>query len=228
MSSEMMSLINQAKSQVRTDKLVKFFFDNGRLLLQLGLALIVVAIIFVGFVSWQKANREKFSSILHQSLIYQQNGELDKAKENLKKIVDSDSAPEGIKSLASLRYGAFLLEEGKKDEAAKIYLDVNDCRSCDDYVRELAGLLAVRTFLSDETQKPDLAEHIERVENKSRILRYHIAEQRAFFELQKNNLEKSYQIFEMIAKAPESAQTLKTRAEDGMKIVISKGFQPKE
>src|SRR3989338_9628746 len=108
MSSEMMSLINQAKSQVRTDKLVKFFFDNGRLLLQLGLALIVVAIIFVGFVSWQKANREKFSSILHQSLIYQQNGELDKAKENLKKIVDSDSAPEGIKSLASLRYGAFL------------------------------------------------------------------------------------------------------------------------
>jgi len=46
-------------------------------------------------------------------------------------------------------------------------------------------------------------------------------------EMNKNNLEKSYQIFEMIAKNPDVKENLKNRASDAMKMVIQKGYEPK-
>lgn len=229
MSDEMLNLINQARSQARSEGLKNFFGKNAKALVRVAVAILVVIILLVGFSSFQKSREAKFSEILHKSLINQQIGEPEKAKENLKEIYDTKSAPSGVRALASLRYAAFLLEEGKKDEAAKIYLEVNDCGSCDDYLQELAGLLAVKTWMSDEDelQKEDLAARIEKIENDSKTLRYQISEQRAFLEMQRNNLEKSYQIFEAIVKSPESGEALKSRASDGMKMVMAKGYEPK-
>lgn len=229
MSNEILNLINQARSQARSEGILNFLNNNKTLLTRLVLVLVVAIISFFGFTAYQKSSEEKYSAILHQSLVYQQVGDLAKAKENLKEIVEASSAPNGVKSLASLRYAAFLYEEGKKEEAQKIYLDVNNCGSCEDYVKDLAGLLAVKTWMTDENelQKPDLANRIEKIENKSETLRYHVAEQRAFLEMQKGNLEKANQIFEMIAKNPEVSQSLKARAVDGIGMVASKGFEPK-
>ena len=88
----------------------------------------------------------------------------------------------------------------------------------------------VRTLMTEEEvlTKTDLSEKILAVENNSKILRYYIAEQRGYLEMNKNNLEKSYQIFEMIAKNPEVREDLKNRASDAMKIVIQKGYEPKK
>jgi hypothetical protein len=122
------------------------------------------------------------------------------------------------------------LEEGNKSEAEIVYQKVHSCKSCDDYIRDLAGLLVVKTWMSDvnEVKKDGLNSRIEAIENSSKILRYYVSEQRALLELQKNNLEKSYQIFDAIAKNPEASQALKTRAADGVKIIVSKGFSPIE
>lgn len=189
----------------------------------------LVALILLGiFVINQKSNQNKYSAMLHESMIEQQMGDLQKAKSILKKIHESSSAPTGIKSMASIRYAAFLLEESNKSEALKIYLGLNKCSSCDDFIRDLAGLLAVRTLTTDEEQlsKPENIELIQKIENKATILKFHIAEQRALIELLKGNLEKSYQIFEMIAKSPEVKQGLKSRASDGMQMLIDKGYSP--
>jgi hypothetical protein len=88
----------------------------------------------------------------------------------------------------------------------------------------------VRTLMNDEdvNDKADLSEKILAIENNSKILRYYIAEQRGYLEMTKNNLEKSYQIFEMISKNPEVREDLKNRASDAMKIVIQKGYEPKK
>jgi hypothetical protein len=227
MSDEMIHLINQARAQAKRDQWKRFI--SGKVVVRILLLTIILGAGFAGFRSYNKSQQQKFSEILHQSLINQQIGEIEKAKENLKTIYEAQSAPSGVKSLASLRYAALLLEEGKKSEAAKIYAEVNDCNSCDDYVKDLAGLLAVKVWMSDEAEvkKEDLSARIEKIENASKLLRHHIAEQRAFLEMQKNNLEKSYQIFESISKSPEGSQALKSRANDGLKIVVSKGFEPK-
>lgn len=229
MSNEALELINRARAQARTDAVWNFISQNLKLIFRILIALAVVAVIFIGFSLYQKSAEEKFSAMLHQSLISQQVGEVEKSKELLKNIVESSSAPSGVKSIASLRYAAFLLEDGKKAEAEKIYADVNQCRLCDNYVSDLAGLLLVKLWMLDEMemQKADLVFRITKIEDKSTILKNHIAEQRAVLELYKKNLPESYKIFEKITKDPEVSQAIKARAQSGMKMVISRGFEVK-
>jgi len=227
-NSEVMNLINQARIDARSDKLKRFFEKNKKHFSRLTIVFLVSLIGFFSYRAFQNSQQEKYSEILHQSLIYQQLGELDKAKENLEKIYNS-SAPSGVKSLASLRLAAFLLDSNKQAEALEVYSSVNNCGSCDDYVRDLAGLLLVKLWAADtsEVAKEDLLSRVEKIENRAKPLKLHIAEQRAMLEMQKNNLEKSYQIFELIVKSPEASQILKTRAQDGMKMVLGLGYSPK-
>lgn len=230
MSSDIKHILKQAHSEVRSENIAKIFKKNKKILLIiLGIA-ISSSLAFTAYKINQRSQQEKYSEILHQSMIDQQLGDIEKAKINLKKIYDSASAPSGVKSLASLRYAGILLEENKKNEAINVYSQVNQCRFCDNYIKELAGLLMVRTLMNDEdiSDKTDLSEKILAIENNSKILRYYIAEQRGYLEMTKNNLEKSYQIFEMIAKNPEVREDLKNRASDAMKIVIQKGYEPKK
>ena len=230
MSSDIKHILKQANSEIRNENIAKIFKNNKKILLIILGFSIASSIIFTAYKINQKSLQEKYSEILHQSMIDQQLGDVEKAKKNLKEIYDSSSAPSGVKSLASLRYAGILLEENNKSEAINVYAEVNKCRFCDNYIKELAGLLMVRTLMTEEdaVSKNDLPEKILAVENNSKILRYYIAEQRGYLEMNKNNLEKSYQIFEMIAKNPEAREDLKNRASDAMKIVIQKGYEPKK
>ncbi len=230
MSDEMKAILDQAKSQARFDLMKHFYQKNKKLLTRLALVVIAALVAFAAFKIYQNAQERKFSEILHRSFIEQQLGQIDKAKENLQKIYETKYAPSGIWSLASLRYAALMLEEGKKSQAAEVYVKINKCLSCDDYFRDAAGLLAVKTWMSEESEikKEDLASRIKKIEDSSKTLRYHIAEQRALLEMQKNNLEKSYEIFGLIANSPESPQELKVRASDGLRMVISKGYEPRK
>ncbi len=229
MSDEAMNLINQARAQSRSEGIRNFFAKNAKNIARLVIFAIVALIILFGFKSYQNSQEAKYSEILHKSLLNQQVGNIEEAKKDLKKIYDAKSAPSGVRSLASLRLAAILLEEGNKQDSAKIYLEVSGCGSCDAYIKDLGGLLAVRTWLSDEAElnKDDLNTRIEKIENGGKVLRYHIAEQRAMLELHRNNLEKAYKIYEQIAKNPESSQVLKTRAADGLKMIVAKGYEPK-
>lgn len=224
MSDEMIHLINKAKAQAKRDAFFSFLGKNSRIAAKVLLVVAVAGVVAIGVSTYNKAQQEKFSEMFHRALMDQQVGEIDKAKESLKKIVTDKSAPSGIKSLASLRYAAFLLEENKKSEAVKTYLEIGDCRSCEDYVRDLARLLAVKVWMSDEAemQKADLAERIKKVEDSASVLKGQIAEQRAFLELKKNNLEEAKKIFVEIEKNSEKQPGLKARAADGIKMVEAK------
>ncbi|MBU6140664.1 MAG: hypothetical protein KGP29_03785 [Proteobacteria bacterium] len=220
MSEEMIHMINRAQSQAKRDAFFSFLGKNSKVVVKILFVLIAIGIITTGFTAYQKANQEKFSEILHLSLVDQQIGELEKSREGLKKIVESSSAPSGVKSLASLRYASLLLEENKKSEAAKIYLKIADCGSCDDYVRDLGRLLLVKVWMSDqeELSKPDLSDRIKKIEESADVLKYNIAEQRAFLALQQDKREEAKKIFAEIEKGSEKQPTLKNRAADGIKM----------
>ncbi len=230
MSSDIKHILKQANSEIRNENIAKIFKKNKRILSIILIIAVSSSIAFTAYKINQKSQQQRYSEILHQSMIDQQLGDIEKAKQNLKIIYESVSAPSGVKSLASLRYAGILLEEGKKNEAVNVYSEINKCRFCDNYIKELSGLLMVRTLMTEEESinKSDLSEKILAVENSSKILRYYIAEQRGYLEMNKNNLEKSYQIFEMIAKNPDVKEDLKNRASDAMKIVIQKGYEPKK
>lgn len=229
MSDEVTTLINQAKDQARKENIKNFFCKNSKILSRLAVTVLVVIIVALGMNSFQNSRQAKYSEIFHQSLIHQQLGDEAASRAELQKIYDAKMAPSGVRSLASLRLAAINFNEGNIVEAEKIYAEISECGSCDTYIRDLAGLLLVKSWMSDEAEvnKDDIAARVEKVENSNKVLKYYISEQRAFLEAQKGNFEKSHQILELIVKSPESAQALKERAKDGIKILISRGFEPK-
>lgn len=160
-------------------------------------------------------------------MIDQQIGDVEKSKKSLKQIYDSSNAPNGVWSLASLRYAGILIDEGNKEEAINIYKKIADCSFCDAYIKDLGGLLFARTILTDNNliENKNTLNDILKIENNAKILKYYIAEQRAHLEISNNNLKKAYEIFEMISKSPEVKETLKNRSIDAMKILVQKGYK---
>lgn len=222
----MISMINQARAEARNDQLKTFLNRHRKTLGTLAVIAVVIGFVVLSFKFYQGFQQGRFSKILHQALILEQLGKRQEAEESLKKIVDSSFAPNGVQSLASFRYAAFLLERRDLAQAAEIYKKVNDCRFCDDYLKDLAGLLLVKTWMinSDESAQKDLAQKIEEVEQKGEVLKYYITEQRALLEMQRDNLEASYKAFSSIANATNVAPDLKERANDGMQMLVSKGY----
>ncbi|MDX2083711.1 MAG: hypothetical protein SFV53_06985 [Rickettsiales bacterium] len=225
--NEINSIINQAKSEARSQLIKNFFNKNNQNFKTLITLAVLAVVVFAIFSLYQNSQREKFSEIFHQALIDQQKGDLTKAKESLQKIYES-GAPGNIKALASLRYANIMFDENKKAEAAIIYQKVSECSNCDYYVKDLGGLLAVKTWLADENEikKEDLLTRIEKIENDSKELRYQISEQKAFLHIQKNNLAKAYEILDSINKNPDVAPNIKGRISDSMKMIIAKGYEP--
>lgn len=222
-------LVKEAKKELHKENLKKFFNKNNKHISRSAIVAFAVLIILVIANSVQSSREKKFSEIFHQSLIDQQLGNEKQAREKLQKIYDAKSAPSGVRSLAALRLAAAFFNEGNLDGAEKIYSEISSCGSCDDYLRDLAGLLLVKTWLSDEGEisKDDIITRVEKVENSNKLLKFYISEQRAFLESSKGNLEKSYQILELIIKSSESPKALKERAENSVKILESKGFEKK-
>ncbi len=228
-NNEINQIISQVKSEARSEKVAKFFSKNSKIILSFSAFALVVLVIYFIFNLYKTSQEEKYTEILQLSIIDEQTGNLEKAKESLKNIADNKSVPSGVRSIASIRYAAFLLNEGKKSEALEIYKSINDCSSCDSYIRDLGGLLMVKILVADEveSQKPELIEKISEVEKKSSELKYEIIEQKAIAEMQKNEFEKAYASFNSIVNNPEVSKNLKERAKEGLSIVVSNGYRPK-
>ncbi|MBM5782190.1 MAG: hypothetical protein FJ368_02075 [Pelagibacterales bacterium] len=228
-NNEINQIINQAKSEARSEKIAKFFSKNSKTIFSILVFAVVVLVIYFVFNLYKNSQEEKYSEILQLSIIDEQTGNINKAKEALKNIAGNKSVPSGVKSIASLRYAAILLNEGKKSEALDIYKTLSNCSSCDSYIKDLGGLLMIKILVADEveSQKPELLEIISEIENKSSELKYEIIEQKAIAEMQKNEFEKAYASFNSIVNNPEVSRNLKERAKEGLSIVVSKGYRPK-
>lgn len=223
-TSDILELINNAKSSARREAIKKFFIRKQKFVASIIVLAAIVCGSFFAFNLYQKSQQKKFSAIFHQALIDESNGEIEKSKTKLKQIYESSSVPSTLKSVVALRYAGLLLNEGKKSEAANIYLEAHRCNSCDEYIKDLAGLLAVKTWMSDEFEisKEDLVSKIEKIEKTSKYLKSQITEQRALLEMQKNNVEKSKEIFTSIMKDEKAPQAVKLRSENFLKILDEK------
>lgn len=225
---EINQIIHQVKSETRNENFRKFFTKNSKILITCCCVVVVCAIGFFIFNSYQESQEKKFSAMLQQSVIFEQDHELDKAKQSLQDIINAGSAPSNIKALAGLRYAGLLLNEANSTEAITAYQAVNQCQACDPYFKDLAGLLMVKIWMSDsnELQKPDLLQRIEKIEQSNQFLRNEITEQKAILAMQKDDLATAYQIFESLSKNPEMDKEVKGRASEALKIVIAKGYKP--
>lgn len=229
MPKRIIKALKHAKTKANKESVGYFLKENKAILLKLAVIAFVILLVYSGYCVYQTSQAKKFSAIIHESIVAQQNGDLKTAKEKLKSIYDTKLAPANVRAIASIRYAGFLLEEGNKAEAGDIYYEISECFSCNDYVTDLAGLLAVSTWLSDaEISKNDLSKKIKNIFDSSHSLKWFIAEQRGFYEMHKKNYLVANQIFEEIIKSNDADKTVKSRAQDAKKILVQKGFKVNE
>ncbi len=223
-NEEVMHLINQARAEARRESFKNTLVKNSKLIIALILLSVFLLSVFFIFTSYQDSKKEKFSEKLHQALIYQEKGEMKKVEEILQDIYHSNSAPSGVKSIASIRLAAILMEDDQKPEAVKIYQEINNNKNYDQYIRELAGLLEIKTLIAidDKSKQKETLEIINKIESKATPLKYYISEQKGIFAMKQGDLEGANKIFESIAKNPESSEPLKKRSGEMLKIIASK------
>jgi hypothetical protein len=226
MPKRIIKAIKHVRTKANQKSIIDFLSINKNVILK---SVIVSAILLSSYgiyCIFDNSQAKKYSAILHESLLAQQTGDIKTAKEKLLQIHQSKFVPANVSAIASLRYAGFLIEEGNKKEAGEIYFAVNNCFSCNDYLSDLAGLLAVSTWLSDdELMKTDLSEKVNKIYKKSRELKSYIAEQRGFYEMQKNNLAVANKVFAEIIDDANADKAIKARAQDAKKMLIQKGFK---
>ena len=226
MPKRIIKAIKHVKNKANKKSAVNFLCANKNIILK---SVIISAILLSSYgvyCIFENSQAKKYSAILHESLLAQQTGDIKTAKEKLLQIHQSKFVPANVSAIASIRYAGFLIEEGNKKEAGEIYFSVNNCFSCNNYLSDLAGLLAVSTWLSDdELMKTDLSEKVNKIYKKSRELKFYIAEQRGFYEMQKNNLAVANKVFAEIIDDVNADKAIKARAQDAKKMLIQKGFK---
>lgn len=230
MSDEISTILKQAKTDARVEAFLKFLQKNAKKLIYIFSAVFAILLIIFAVKIYQKNMAQKYSYMLHQAIVYQQSGDNENAKKELEKITLSTSAPNGVKSLASLRLAAFLIVENDIESAANLFGEVNNCRFCDAYIRDLAGLLLTKTMISTKMEnlnEEELIAKIKKIISKAKPLKGEISLQLANLYLYKGDLESAYKIFTEISESEKYSEVLKEKAKDGAQIVVSNGYEKK-
>jgi hypothetical protein len=227
-NQESKSLARELKIQALKEKAIGHLKTHQKLISYALIAAVLAAVLATAFSFYNQFQSKKYSAILHQSLIDEQKGDAAKATEALKTIYES-SAPAGVKSIASLKYAIALSNSNQTDQAIEVYLAVNQNKKFDDYMREYAGLLAVKTLIGQD--KKDNQEKITtlltRLEKESKILKYYIIEQKGIAQWNAGDFKTAYETFKSITDNLEASEMLKKRASEMVGIYISKFGEPK-
>lgn len=214
------NIIKEIKDEAKKDAIAQFFKKNRKILTKTAIATAILLVFYFIYAIFNNHQEEKYSKFLHQSLIQEELGHYQNAKIALEKIINARFAPKGVKALASIRYAGFLLLENKSDQAIKLYEKIAYKSSNDDFLQELAGLLAAKAIINQTTTKNTKIEQsraisrVTRITQNNKTLKPHAQEQLAilYFNLGKNDEAK--QVLAKITKGKNAPQSLLSRVKD--------------
>lgn len=217
-------LMRQMREEARKEQIQLFIAKNRNSIISVLVILAIIALGFGYYHSFEQDKSEKYSKLLHEAVILEDSGQKSQAFDIFKDISENKSAPIYIKSLAGIKYGSFLFEQNKLEEAVEIYLKVNQTSSNDQYLKELSGLLALKSMIdSGKSSFKDKIENlIPELEKSSAVLKPLILEQKAIFYWLQNQPEEAKKIFENLTLEVGSSQSLKNRSKEFIKIIENK------
>jgi hypothetical protein len=218
---ESRALDREMKAGIRKDKIIGHLRANQKIIIFVVSVTILVAATYGSWSLYSQIQSEKYSSILHQATIDEQNGDLEKSFEGLKTIYESNS-PAGVKSIAGIKYAAQILNNGESDLASEIYLDINKNKKFDQYIREYAGLSALKILVNENKSSEEINALADILEKNSHILKYYIIEQKAIAQWNEGKFDAANQIFSILANNPEIEGSVKKRAVEMVGIYKSK------
>lgn len=217
-------MLREFKLENYKQKLIGIWESHRKLITYSLLVAVLTGVLWGIFCWYSGVQSEKYSAILHQVIIDEQKGDTDKAMEKLKLIYETRGLPAGVKGVGSLKYASMLLASGKDQEAITAYLTINENGRFDSFVREYAGLIALKTLVA-ENKKGDqdkISTLITSLKNNSKTLKYYIVEQEGVFKWLNGDLKNADKIFQDLSVNPEVSDMLKKRAVEMHNIYVSK------
>lgn len=216
-------MIREAQNEARKQKIKYIWNKYQKLFIAGGALLAMVLVVYVMFYFYHRDLEKQYSANLHQLFVDFSEGKKDQAVAGLKKITEDKKAPQGVKSIAALRYAAILLGQNQTDQAVAIYLQINR-EAGDSYIRELGGLLAVKTLVDSNDPKyyPQIVELNTKLQKNSKILHAFLLEQQAFFEWGRGNVKLASEILTKISKDQTATDALNRRTAQMLQIINSK------
>ncbi|MFT6106482.1 MAG: hypothetical protein ACJA0S_000162 [Rickettsiales bacterium] len=218
---ESRALDREMKAGIRKEKIVGHLRANQKIIIFIVSAMILISATYGSWAFYSQMQSEKYSKILHQATIDEQNGNMEKSFEALKSIYESNS-PAGVKSIASIKYATKILDNGDANLASEVYLEINKNKKFDQYIREYAGLSALKILINENKSADEIHSLAEILEKNSNILKYYIIEQKGNFEWNSGNFDAANKIFSSLAGNPEIENSLKKRASEMVDIYESK------
>ena len=146
--NESKALIKDLKSQMRQEKIIGYLKTHKKLISYFLSAIILLAITWASISFYSKIQSKKYSAILHQAMIDERNGEMEKSLAALEKIYKS-SAPSGVKEIASLKYAAQLLEQNQSEQAVATYLTINKNKKSIFFICYMCVKINIKRILVD-------------------------------------------------------------------------------
>jgi hypothetical protein len=214
-------IMRQMREEARQEKVKLFLTQYKKHILYSLLLFAIISVSVVYYYARQQDKNEKYSKLIHQALVYKNQNKLKEMTTILEGFKVDESIPSHLKSLALLKYGSTLASQNKTLEAKNIYLQVNKLRAIDPYIKELSGLLALKTMIDSDNKEfhKEIKSLLPRLEKRSSILKLFILEQKAIFEWSIGNNKKAQEILENLIIDLEAPNYLKVRASELSKIV---------
>lgn len=224
--NEAVGILRDAISEAKKEKIKNIWQKYKRKLTITFVTVIVIFLVFTVFGIYKKSKEEEYSALLQKAVMEVAKGNNESALEIVKNIHEDQNAPVNIKAISSLKYGAMVFNQGKFDDAIKIFLDVNKLKKADSYIRELAGLTALKALIDSNDIRYDdqIRSLTASLEKDSKLLKHFILEQKATFEWNRGNYKIANEIFHELANGKDSevAESIKKRSADMVGIYNSK------
>ncbi len=219
------STLREIKDEARKDKITKFLGKHKKPLLLTLAALFVLLVIYFIHEYIESSREKSYSTIYHQAIIKEERGEYKESTELLKSIYESNSAPNGIKALASLRYAAAVISENNIDKALEIYEEIAFKNKYDDYLQNLSGLLLAKLIIVNLGDNPDMDKarqaiiRIKKIINKNKVFKLQAKEQLGILYIKVNKNDEARKLLESIRSDKDGSQVMKNRVDQLIKLI---------
>ncbi|MCE3255143.1 MAG: hypothetical protein K0R25_637 [Rickettsiaceae bacterium] len=205
----------KVKSEFTQEKIIACLQRHKNSIIYLVVFALLALVLVLSFNFYNQVQSKKYSAILHQALVDEQNGEMEKSNEALKKIYNS-MAPVGVREIASLKYASQLVKDKKIEQAIDVYLRISKSKNFDPYIKEYAGLVAIK-FLINQNNKEShdkIRALLTDLEKNSKTLKYYVTEQKGIFEWNAGNFKEAGKIFKELDSNKDIPDALKKRTEE--------------
>jgi hypothetical protein len=214
-------LMRQIREEARKENIQRLLVKYQKQITSIVVISLVIIVSLFIYNTGQKSNSEKYSKLIHQYLIFENSNKVEAGNKILEEIRNSKSAPQHIKALSLLKYGSNLVSQNKITQGVEVYLEANNLKNADPYIRDLAGLLAVKSMIDhgDNKFKGKIKDLLLDLENSSSSLKSSILEQKAIFAWSIGDMKQAHEIFQNLSLDLEAPAHLKKRAKEFERIL---------